>query len=202
MPGTQAVKNFEEQVAALFATVGRTSIVDLRIRLHLELMYSCALRNSETVDLDVGDVNLDNRTVLVRDGKGGKARMLPMVASTLSAAADYLALRRELLRGPDPGALLLNVSGKRIPNHWMQNHLRQLSKTIGFHVFPYLLRHSITVHLLRRGADFRHIQQFLGHADLETTKVYLRLVPGQLREEYDKAMPVFPVEPLKSRSSE
>ena len=48
---------------------------------------------------------------------------------------------------------------------------------------------------LSYGADIRHIQQVLDHEELETTKVYLRLVPGQLREDYDAAMPVFPVEP-------
>jgi integrase/recombinase XerD len=185
----------EEQVAAVFASVGRASVVDLRTRLHLELLYSCALRNAEAVGLDVPDLDLEARTVLVRDGKGGKARLVPLLASTRAAAADYLALRRELLRGPDHGALLLGVSGRRLPPCTMQGHLRGLSWTIGFRVFPHLLRHSIAVHLLRRGADIRHIQQFLGHEDLETTKVYLRLVPGQLREDYDRAMPVFPVEP-------
>jgi site-specific recombinase XerD len=185
----------EEQVAAVFATVGRSTVVDLRTRLHLELLYSCALRNAEAIDLDVSDLDLEARTVLVRDGKGGKARLVPMLASTRHAAADYLALRRDLLCGPDHGALLLGVSGKRLPSCAMQDHLRGLSRTIGFRVFPHLLRHSIAVHLLRRGADIRHIQQFLGHEDLETTKVYLRLVPGQLREDYDAAMPVFPVLP-------
>ncbi len=188
----------EEQVAAVFATVGRSSVVDLRNRLHLELLYACGLRSSEAVALDLGDIDLEGRTVLVRDGKGGKARMLPLLAPTLNAAADYLALRRELLRGPDHGALLLGVSGKRLPVCSMQGHLHRLSATIGFRVFPHLLRHSIAVHLLRRGADIRYIQQFLGHEDLETTKVYLRLVPGQLRADYDKAMPVFPVEPPAS----
>ena len=185
----------EEQVAALFATVGRSSVVDLRIRLHLELLYSCALRNSEAVHLDVADIDLDARTLLIRDGKGGKSSLLPLLASPLTAAADYLALRRELLRGPDHGALLLATSGQRLPQGWMQDHMRGLSRTIGFRVFPHLLRHSIAVHLLRRGTDLRYIQQWLRHEDLETTKVYLRLVPGQLREDYDKAMPVFPVEP-------
>jgi site-specific recombinase XerD len=52
-----------------------------------------------------------------------------------------------------------------------------------------LLRHSIAVHLLRGGADIRHVQNFLGHADLDTTKTYLRLVPGHLKEDYEKAMP-------------
>ncbi|MCK6491587.1 MAG: tyrosine-type recombinase/integrase [Planctomycetes bacterium] len=188
----------EEQVATLFATVGRASVVDLRIRCHLELLYSCALRNSEAVHLDVTDLDLDARTVLVRDGKGGKTRMLPLLAGTMNAAADYLALRRELLKGPDHGALLLAHSGRRLPKGWMQGYLAGLSRTIGFHVYPHLLRHSIAVHLLRRGADIRYIQNCLGHKDLEMTKVYLRLVPGQLREDYDAAMPVFPVQPPSS----
>lgn len=185
----------EEQVVAVFATVGRASVVDFRIRLHLELLYSCALRNAEAVHLDVTDLDLKARTVLVRDGKGGKDRLVPMVASAVNTAEDYLVLRRELLKGPDHGALLLAHSGRRLPMSWMQDYLARLSRTIGFRVFPHLLRHSIAVHLLRKGADVRYIQQFLGHMSLDTTKVYLRLVPGQLREDYDKAMPVFPVEP-------
>jgi len=56
-------------------------------------------------------------------------------------------------------------------------------------LYPHVLRHSIAVHLLRGGADIREVQAFLGHASMETTKVYLRMVPGHLREEYDRAMP-------------
>lgn len=61
------------------------------------------------------------------------------------------------------------------------------------HLHPHLFRHSIAVHLLRRGADIRYIQQFLGHSCLDTTKVYLRLVPGHLKEDYDRAMPEIPI---------
>jgi site-specific recombinase XerD len=180
----------EEQVTTLLNLVPKRHVVDLRIRLHLELLYSCALRNAESVALDVSDLDLDGRTVLVREGKGGVTRMLPLLMSTLIAAGEYLALRRELLRGPDRGALLLSPQGRRLGGWFMQQWLASVSKTIGFRVHPHLLRHSIAVHLLRRGADIRHIQQFLGHADLETTKVYLRLVPSHLRDDYDKAMPV------------
>jgi site-specific recombinase XerD len=70
---------------------------------------------------------------------------------------------------------------------------------------PHLLRHSIAVHLLQHGADVRYIQQFLGHANLDTTKVYLRLVPGRLKEDYDRAMPEIAVgleaEPPAPRST-
>ncbi len=78
----------------------------------------------------------------------------------------------------------------------MQRWLAAASRSFGFRVHPHLLRHSIAVHLLRQGADVRHIQQLLGHASLDTTKIYLRLVPGHLREDYDAAMPTFSIEPV------
>lgn len=180
----------EEQVIAIFAAIVPDGVIALRNRLHIELLYSCGLRSAESVSLDVGDLNLAERTVLVRAGKGDRPRLLPVLANTLAAAADYLCLRRELLRGPDTGPLLLSNTGRRMGTWYMQQWLAALSGQLGFRVYPHLLRHSIAVHLLRRGADIRHIQQFLGHADLETTKIYLRLVPGHLREDYDKAMPV------------
>lgn len=186
----------EEQVVALFAAVPRRHVVDLRNRLHLELLYSCALRNAEAVMLDVGDLDLEARTLYVRITKGGVPRALPLVPGALAAAEEYLALRRELLRGPDTGALLLTPKGQRLQPWHMQQLLAAASPGLGFRVHPHLLRHSIAVHLLRRGADVRYIQQFLGHVNLDTTKVYLRLVPGQLREDYDEAMPVFPIDPL------
>lgn len=186
----------EEQVAAIFAAVPRRHVVDLRNRLHLELLYSCALRNSEAVMLDVGDLDVEARTLFVRITKGGAPRSLPLMRGTLAAAEEYLALRRELLRGPDAGALFLTTRGRRLQPWYMQRLLAAASPGLGFRVHPHLLRHSIAVHLLRQGADVRHIQQFLGHVSLETTKVYLRLVPGQLREDYDEAMPVFPIDPL------
>jgi site-specific recombinase XerD len=186
----------EEQVAAIFAAVPRRHVVDLRTRLHLELLYSCALRNAEAVGLDVGDLQMESRTLFVRITKGGVPRALPLMPGTLVAAGEYLALRRELLRGPDTGALLLSQRGNRLDPRFIQHWLKSASRHLGFRVHPHLLRHSIAVHLLRQRADVRHIQQFLGHVRLDTTKVYLRLIPGHLREDYDEAMPDFPIDPL------
>ena len=67
------------------------------------------------------------------------------------------------------------------------------SGTKGKRVYPHLLPHAIAMHLLRRGADIRHVQEFLGHASIDTTKIYLRMVPGRLKEDYDKAMPAIAV---------
>jgi site-specific recombinase XerD len=85
---------------------------------------------------------------------------------------------------------LSNEGGKRLKR--IDACLSQINETRGpdaRHVHAHLFRHSIAVHLLRGGADIRYIQNFLGHACLDTTKVYLRLVPGDLKEDYDKAMP-------------
>ena len=163
----------------------------------MELLYGCALRISEAVNLDLADVDLRTRTVNVRKGKGGKSRTLPMMKGVQGALRDYLALRRSLLRGPDHGALLLSRRGHRLNPGTFRDWLRDLNRKRGQaarRIHPHLLRHSIACHLLRGGADIRHVQEFLGHASLETTKVYLRMVPGRLKEEYEKAMPDIAVE--------
>jgi site-specific recombinase XerD len=180
----------QEQVLALYDAIPPTSPVQLRDRMLLELLYACGLRCEEAVDANTTDLDLHVRVLTVRDGKGGKSRQLPLLAGTLTLAKDYLVLRRDLLRGPDHGALLIGEQGKRLNLQMPGILLRRLSRRVGFRVYPHLLRHSIAVHLLQRGTDLRVIQAFLGHADLDTTKIYLRLVPGQLRAAYDAAMPV------------
>ncbi len=184
----------EENVRRLFEILPSSDPVDLRNRLHVELLYGCALRSAESVDLAVADLDLGERTVFVRHGKGDKDRYVPMMRGVLSAAKDYLAVRRELLRGPDHGMLLIGKNGLRLNQKVIGRVLDRVSKILGVHVHPHLLRHSFAVHLLRNGVDVRIIQELLGHAQLDTTKVYLRLVPGHLREDYDKAMPPIAVE--------
>ena len=187
----------EAEVNDLLAGMPRSDATDLRNRAHLELLYGCALRLSESLNLDVADLDLERRVLLVRDGKGGKDRLMPIPRGAWGAVQDYLAVRRELLCGPDHGALLLTRTGIRLSERAVRRWFQRLNLGRGAdapHLHPHLFRHSIAVHLLRGGADIRHVQQFLGHANLETTKVYLRMVPGHLREAYDAAMPVIAVE--------
>ncbi|MFW5846295.1 MAG: tyrosine-type recombinase/integrase [Planctomycetota bacterium] len=181
----------EAEVIALIDAVPTRSVVDLRNRAHLELLYGCGLRLRESLDLMLEDLDLHRRTILIR-GKGGHERLLPLMAGALVALRDYLVLRRTLLRGPDRGVVFMGRRGRPVePSPFRQWLSKHAATVLGPHrrVHPHLLRHSIAVHLLRGGADIRHVQAFLGHADLDTTKVYLRLVPGHLRRDYDEAMP-------------
>jgi integrase/recombinase XerD len=182
----------EAEVHTLLAGLPRRSIIDLRNVCCLELLYGCGLRRAEAMALDLADVDLTQRTVWVRDGKGGQHRLVPLMGTAGTAVRDYLALRRSLLRGPDRGAFFLTHQGVRMDVGTLAAVFRAINAARGpeaRRLHPHLLRHSIAVHLLRGGADVRHIQAFLGHACLETTKVYLRLVPGHLQEDYDRAMP-------------
>jgi site-specific recombinase XerD len=182
----------EAQVADILDKLPRRNVRDLRNRAMLEVMYGCGLRRNEVIMLDLPHLDFSRRTLLVVGGKGGKDRIMPLMSGALGALRDYLALRRTMLKGPDQGTVFLDHNGQRINQSSLKGSIRYLSKTKHpdkprFHC--HLFRHSIAVHLLRRGADIRHVQEFLGHARLDTTKVYLRMVPGHLKDDYDEAMP-------------
>jgi len=130
--------------------------------------------------------------VLVRESKHDQTRMVPLPQTAKSALQAYLSLRKALLTGPDTGALFLTVHGQRGKKGSIYGFFKGLNwqgVVSDRSLHPHIFRHSIAVHLLRRGADIRYIQRFLGHAQLDTTKIYIRLVPGHLKEDYEAAMP-------------
>ena len=182
----------EEDVRALFDALPRRTVYDLRNVCIMELLYGCGMRIGEAVRLDVGDVDLGRRVVVLMASKHGQDRVVPLMSTGQAAIQDYLAVRRTLLKGPDQGALILSQFGRRATPSTIYRFFIDLNQRRGAdaqHLNPHLLRHSIAVHLLRAGADVRYIQQFLGHGSLDTTRIYLRMVPGRLKEDYDRAMP-------------
>lgn len=186
----------EDEIQAFITALPRRHVRDLRNLAHFELLYSAGLRLGESLAVNVADIDLTGKVLHVRTGKGGKARDIPMMRGLVGALKDYLALRRMLLRGPDDGALLLSIRGRRLTEQGFRNILDTINKRRpqgSRRVYAHLFRHTIAVHLLRGGADIRHIQAFLGHESLDTTKIYLRLVPADLRKAYDAAMPAFAV---------
>ncbi len=182
----------EAEVASIIESLPRHSVFGLRNVAFLELLYGCGLRSGEISRLNLDHIDLTERTVLIKNSKHNQTRMVPLMKTAQAALEDYLSLRKTLLKGPDEGALFLTQYGNRITHDTIYSWFRLLNESRGSdakHLRPHLFRHAIAVHLLRGGADIRYIQEFLGHACLDTTKIYLKLVPGQLREDYDEAMP-------------
>lgn len=162
----------------------------------LEVLYGAGLRISELVDLDVDDVDLEAGTVLVRSGKGGKGRVVPLGRAARRAVGDYLVqsrpeLLRRAARGGDAAALFLNARGRRLGRQGCWKVLKQHAAAAGLEraVSPHTLRHSFATHMLDAGADIRVVQELLGHSSLATTQVYTLVSDRRLQEVYVSAHP-------------
>jgi integrase/recombinase XerD len=158
----------------------------------LETLYGMGLRRGECARLDVADVDLAAGTLLVRDGKGRKDRFLPVPGRAAAALGVYLKdVRPRLVRNPHEPALFLTAWwGKRLSDVSLSFLLRRHAAAAGIvRVHPHALRHACTTHLLKGGADVRHVQVILGHKKLETTALYTRVVVEDLREVLEHAHP-------------
>ena len=151
----------------------------------LELFYSCGLRISELIALDVKDVDFIGESVKVR-GKGSKERIVPVGGPALNAIQRY---RQEA--AVTSGALFLSKRRSRITQQAVDLLLRKYLKhsSIPFTISPHKLRHSFATHLLDAGADLRSVQSMLGHASLSTTQIYTHVTRERLKDAYDKAHP-------------
>lgn len=170
-----------DQVEALLAVAGSA-----RMTLILLLMVQEGLRRGEVARVEVGDVDMANRLLLVR-GKGGHERVLPLSDETLEAMHTYLGERParagRLIRSEVPGCEHDGLSEPyitKLTHDVMVAAGVKRSPTDG--VSAHALRHTMATDLLRNGAHIRNVQAALGHADLKSTQVYLPWVVGELRE--------------------
>lgn len=162
----------------------------LRDRALLELLYSTGARISEAIGLDIDDLDLDNRAVLLR-GKGGRDRVVPIGRPAIEAVQAYLVRGRPALAKRGGPALLLNVRGGRLSRQSAWQVLQDAAQRAGMAdgVSPHTLRHSFATHLLEGGADVRVVQELLGHASVATTQIYTMVTVTALREVWAGAHP-------------
>lgn len=156
----------------------------LRDRAILELLYGAGLRFSELVDLTVGDVDVVERVLWVRQGKGGKDRVLPLGRWAAYWLAKYLAESDSLRRKQGTERVFLTPRGNRLANWVINTQLRVYARASGISkpITLHSLRHTFATHLLKYGADLRKLQRLLGHALLSTTQVYTHLDLEDLRQ--------------------
>ncbi len=153
----------------------------------LELLYGCGLRVSELVGLNLADLDLAERWVVVR-GKGRKERQVPMGRAAAAALERYLADRPT---APAQPAVFLNHRGGRLTDRGVRNivKLYAVALSADTSVHPHSFRHAFATHLLADGADLRAIQELLGHARLSTTQKYTQVALADLMATYDRAHP-------------
>ncbi|RJS47296.1 site-specific tyrosine recombinase XerD [Nocardioides cavernaquae] len=187
-----------EVEAILEASGAPGTILSLRDRALLEVLYGTGARISEAVGLDIDDIDLELGQVLLR-GKGSKERLVPVGSFARDALSAYLVRGRpELVSSASPsaakapaGAVFLNSRGGRLSRQSAWAVLVKAAERAGItkDVSPHTLRHSFATHLLDGGADVRVVQELLGHASVTTTQVYTLVTVDNLREVFATAHP-------------
>ncbi len=183
-----------EQVEALLDAAGSPgTVLSARDRTLLEVLYGTGARISEAIGLDIDDLDLDERSVLLR-GKGGKQRIVPLGSYAVTALQDYLTASRPSLvstKQATTPAVFLNARGGRLSRQSAWTVLTKAAERAGItaEVSPHTLRHSFATHLLDGGADVRVVQELLGHASVTTTQIYTLVTVERLREIYATSHP-------------
>lgn len=172
------------EVEAVLAQPDVTYAQGLRDRAMLELLYGTGIRRMELAALNTNDIERERGTLHVRRGKGGKGRFVPIGERALAWVTKYETEARPLLAGdPHEPALFLNINGRRLSMNALSWRVRQYLDKAGVHKAGacHLFRHTMATAMLDNGADVRHVQEMLGHADIGTTQFYTKVSIAKLQ---------------------
>lgn len=163
-----------------------------RDRAILEVFYSTGIRHAELRNLEISDVELQSGSLLVREGKGGKDRYVPLGRVACQFLENYIQhVRPFFLVNTPTQALFLSYKGNGIKKSALDVMIRKYAKKAKIKkvVSAHTWRHACATHLVNRGMDIRHVQALLGHASLNTTQVYTRVAIEDLKRVIRKHHP-------------
>ena len=183
----------QSEIKSLFKTTNYSHQYQhyrLRDKAILTILYSCGLRRTEAVSLNLKDIYFDKERIHVRKGKNYKERIIPVNRYNLQILEDYIfESRPEFNSKNNTEALFVSKQGKRLNGMSFANRLKAIveasnnkeiaAKGITLHS----LRHSIATHLLQREVPLESIKTFLGHSSLESTQIYTHIVESLDRQE-------------------
>ena len=158
-----------------------TATKSLRYQVFFLVLYSMGLRLGEALNLTVNDIDSETMQVHIREGKGGKDRLIPMPKRTLDALRNYWKTHRHPV-------LLFPCFGqnKNVPmdKGSVQKALKKVITELGIkkNISPHSLRHCFATHLLEQGIDLRSLQILLGHHSLNTTAKYTQLTSPKRKD--------------------
>jgi len=173
----------EAQVEALLAAPDVNSVLGLRDRCMLELMYASGLRVTELVLVKIQEVSMNDHVLRIT-GKGNKTRLIPFGEIASSWISRYLLEGRPaILNGKIDDALFVTARGAAMTRQmfWVLIKKYSQSAAINAPLSPHTLRHAFATHLINHGADLRVVQLLLGHSDISTTQIYTHVARERLK---------------------
>lgn len=180
----------KEEIALLMSSFDDHDPEQLLQHTILELIYSCGLRISEAVNLEINRVDILSGKLRVL-GKGNKERIVPIPSGTIPLLKKYLYNARAVFYTHSTNRFFINRFGKKVTPQSVELLLQRKCNELNFkkHITPHKLRHSYATHMLQGGADLRSIQEMLGHSDIQTTEIYTHVQNQQVFDAYEKFHP-------------
>ena len=180
----------EDDVVKLLDAPKSDSLIGLRDKAMLELLYASGVRISELVNIKFSDLDLE-RNIIKVFGKGSKERLVPFGEDAAQCISEYIDERKKNKDIASIKYIFLNNRGSKISRHAFWHRLKEYCLEIGLKrdISPHTLRHAFATHLLNRGADLRSVQVLLGHSDLSTTQIYTHIAKQRLSELVKKHHP-------------
>lgn len=165
------------------------SLIGLRDKAILELLYSSGLRREELLKINIYDIDFEQGYLRIM-GKGKKERVVPVGKTACQYIQKYLnESRPRLLKNKFNQAMFINQYGERIAYGRVGKIVLEYMRKAGLHYGPHCIRHAFATHLLQRGARLRYIQEMLGHSDIGTTQIYTTVVKKDLRRVIEETHP-------------
>ncbi|AGC77197.1 integrase/recombinase XerC [Nonlabens dokdonensis] len=179
----------EEVLKLLDAPYDKSSFIDSRDVLIIELFYATGIRREELINMSKSDVDLNNKTIKVI-GKRNKERIVPFVSTLMQHMEQYLLLRRDVINGPIDNLFLTTNGDKIYPSLVYRVIKTYFSKvSLKVKISPHVLRHTFATHLLDKGADLNAVKELLGHTSLSSTQIYTHSSMAVLKGVYSNAHP-------------
>ena len=181
LPEVLSIEEIDEMISCIDLSTNEGQ----RNRTIIETLYSCGLRVSELINLEINKIFLEEEYIVIK-GKGNKERIVPISPTAIHEIKLYLDDRRHLdIKPGEENILFLNRRGRRLTRVMIFYIIKQLAElaNIRKEISPHTLRHSFATHLLEGGANLRAIQQMLGHESISTTEIYIHIDRTRLREE-------------------
>jgi integrase/recombinase XerD len=182
------------EIEQLFEAIDHSTPEGQRNRAMLETMYSCGLRVSELIGLNISNLYLDIGFIRVI-GKGNKERLVPIGSTAVTQIKlykEHIRSHMNVKKGSED-ILFLNRRGSALSRVMVFIILKELTAKCGFkkNIHPHTLRHSFATHLVEAGADLRAVQEMMGHKSITTTEIYTHLDRAYLRQTLEKYHPRF-----------
>jgi integrase/recombinase XerD len=186
---TVSVRELDELITA----IDTDTPLGFRDLCMIEMLYGTGMRVGEIVNLKRSDIAVRDRTILIREGKGRKDRIVPLNRYAMKLVSRYINETRKTILGERTSPFLFAAErSERLNKLMVSRFIKRYAKRAGLTrtVTAHTLRHSCATHLLENGADIRYIQALLGHANLSATQIYTKVVIKDLKQTVERCHPL------------